>query len=104
MDKQENTQKRIAPGYLEMIVISLLISLSVVFGYDRFFAQKIKVVDLQGYLRTQKALLTRGEISEQQFMDHLDRLQNTLNQEPGQHIVILKEVVLRNGEAVDLDK
>jgi hypothetical protein len=93
------------PGYIETIGIVLLLLLLVLFGYDRMFAQKVVVVDLAGYLRTQKALLAAKEISVQQWKDNLDHVEKSLNDHAGNnpnHVVILKEVVLRNGREINV--
>ena len=91
------------PGYLEVIVIALLMAVVALTGYDRLFAQKIKVLDLKGYLRTQKALLTAGEITTEQWKWKLDTVEQILNDEAVRHrnhVIILKDVVLRNGEEI----
>ena len=91
------------PGYLEVIVIALLMAVVALAGYDRLFAQKIKVLDLKGYLRTQKALLTAGEITTEQWKGKLDTVEQILNDEAVRHrnhVIILKDVVLRNGEEI----
>ncbi len=91
------------PGYLEVIVIALLLAVVALAGYDRLFAQKIKVLDLKGYLRTQKALLTAGEITTEQWKGKLDTVEQILNDEAVRHrnhVIILKDVVLRNGEEI----
>jgi hypothetical protein len=95
------------PGYLEMTIIALIMAVFMVVGYDRFFAQKIKVVDLKGYLRTQKALLATGEITRQQWDSRLDTVEQILNDEATGHrnqVIILKDVVLRNGEEININK
>lgn len=99
MSKQSIT----GPGYVEVIVIALLICIVVTVGYDRMFAQKIKVVDLKGYLRTQKALLAAGEISQQQWTVKLDTVEQILDNEAAahqNHVIVLKDAVLRNGEEI----
>jgi len=91
------------PGYLEVIVIALLIAVVALIGYDRLFAQKIRVVDLKGYLRTQKALLAAGEITPKQWKGKLDAVEQILNDEAARHrnqVIILKDVVLRNGQEI----
>ena len=91
------------PGYLEVIVIALIMAVVALAGYDRLFAQKIKVLDLKGYLRTQKALLTAGEITTEQWKGKLDTVEQILNDEAVRHrnhVIILKDVVLRNGEEI----
>ena len=92
-------------GYFEIILITLTISTAAIFCYDRMFAQKIKVLDLKGYLHTQKALLNAGEITEQQWTMKLDIAEQTLNDEANNHrnhIIVLKDVVLRNGDEISI--
>lgn len=92
------------PGYVEVIMLALLVSCLALYGYDRYFAQKIKVVDLKGYIRAQSALLATGEITQEQWKADLDRIEQVLNREAadGKAIIVLKEVVLRNGEEIGL--
>ena len=104
-EKMDSPQRTNCPGYIETIAIVLLLLLLAFFGYDRMFAQKIVVVDLAGYLRTQKALLAAKEISEQQWKDSLDRVEEMLNDQAKNnpnHVVILKEVVLKNGREINI--
>ena len=102
---QQNTpeqSKSSGPGYMEVIVISMMMAAGAVLAYDRMYAQKIKVLDLKGYLRTQKALLVAGEINEDQWRSSLDKLEKSLKSEvvDSNHVVLLKEVVLRNGDEI----
>jgi len=94
--------RRTVWDYLEVAIIALVMSAAVAFGYDHLYAQKIRVLDLKAYLRTQKALLTSGEISEEQWRAGLDKVEELLNSEPANHVVVLKDVVLRNGDEIDL--
>lgn len=93
------------PGYLEVIVIALIMAAVALLGYDRMFAQKIKVLDLKGYLRTQKALLAAGEITEPQWTARLDTVEQVLNDAAASHpnhVIILKDVALRNGKEISI--
>ncbi len=93
------------PGYFEVIIIALIITAVAVVGYDRMFAQKIKVLDLKGYLRTQKVLLAAGEITKQQWAVSLDAVEQVLNDEitnHPNHVIVLKDVVLRNGDEISI--
>ena len=111
MSKHSTTQPEKAatsgPGYLEVIIIALLMAGITIFGYDRLLAQKIRVVDLKGYLRTQKALLAAGEITTEQWKEKLDTVEQILNDEAVRHrnqVIVLKDVVLRNGEEIRIKK
>lgn len=105
MSKQNISGHKRGPGYLEVIGISLIVAALAVAGYDRMYAQKIKVLDLKGYLRTQKALLIAGEITEDQWKENLDRLEKVLNKEAVKqnHVILLKEVVLNNGDDISVE-
>ncbi len=95
------------PGYLEVIVIALLMAILAMVGYDKMFAQKIKVIDLKGYLRTQKALFSAGEITQQQWKVRLDTVEQVVNDAAANHrnhVIILKDVVLNNGDEIILNK
>jgi len=102
MSEQNSPKQKRGPGYLEVIAISLIAAALVVAGYDKMYAQKIKILDLKGYLRTQKALLVAGEITEDQWKENLDRLEQVLNREAVKpnHVILLKEVVLKNGDEI----
>ena len=105
MSKQPEPEKSVTtgPSYLEVIVIVLLMAVVALVGYDRLYAQKIKVLDLKGYLRTQKALLTAGEITTEQWKGKLDTVELILDEEAARHrhqVIVLKDVVLRNGEEI----
>ncbi len=103
MSEQKQQKSTTGPGYLEVFVIALIVAVGVATGYDYFFAQKVKVVDLKGFMRTQKALVKTGEISEAQWKANLDRLDQVLNEEAANHpnqVILLKEVVLKNGQEI----
>ena len=85
------------PGYVEIICIAAIVAAGALFGYDHYFAPKVKVFDMKGYLREQKAMLTVGEITEEQWKQGLDALEKVLREQPGRHLIILKDVVLKNG-------
>ena len=106
MSKQNNPGPgKKGPGYLEVIGISLIAAALVVAGYERMYAQKIKVLDLKGYLRTQKALFVAGEITEDQWKTSLNWLEQVLNREAANsnHVILLKEVVLKNGDEIRVE-
>jgi hypothetical protein len=95
------TQKT-TPGYLEIIVITILIVGGAIWGYDQFLAQKILTFDLNGYLREQTALIKAGQMTEEQFKSNLDRTEALLNAkaEKSRHVILLKDVVMRNGNEI----
>jgi len=96
---------RLTPGYIEVIVIVLIIVIGAFYGYDRYFAQKIKIVDMSGHFRQQKALLAAGEITETDFKANLNMMDALISKDADLHknqVYILKEVVLKNGNELIL--
>ncbi|MHB8712483.1 MAG: hypothetical protein ACYC9T_09265 [Trichloromonadaceae bacterium] len=95
------------PGYLAVVLIAALvgsIASTVAVGlYDRFYAQKVVAVDLKGFIQRQRDMLVEGKIEEQGLRDSFDRMEAVFDRIPANHVVILKEVVLRNGRDLQLE-
>ena len=97
------TEKQsVRPGYLEVLLIALVVAGIVLFAYDRWFLDRVVAFDLKGYLRAQQALLTSGEITEAQWQQGLDRLEQVFREQPSNRTILLKEVVLKNGREPEL--
>ncbi len=90
------------PGYLEVVLITLVVAGVSLFAYDRWFAPRVVAFDLKGFLRTQQALLASGEITEAQWQQRLDRLEQVFRAQPPNRTILLKEVVLKNGREPEL--
>ena len=95
-------KQSVRPGYLEVLLIALAVTCITLFAYDRWFAPRVVAFELKGYLRTQKALLANGEITEAQWQQRLDRLEQVFRAQPPNHTILLKEVVLKNGREPEL--
>ena len=95
-------KQSVPPGYLEVLLIALVVAGITLFAYDRWFAPRVVAFDLKGYLRTQKALLANGEITEAQWQQGLDRLEQVFRAQPPNRTILLKEVVLKNGREPEL--
>ena len=95
-------KQSVRPGYLEVVVIALVVAGITLFAYDRWFAPRVVAFELKGYLRTQKALLANGEITEAQWQQGLDRLEQVFREQPPNHTILLKEVVLKNDREPEL--
>ena len=97
------TEKQsVRAGYLEVLLIALVVAGITLFAYDRWFVPRVVVFDLKGYLRTQQALLANGEITEAQWQQGLDRLEQVFREQPPNRTILLKEVVLKNGGEPEL--
>ena len=95
-------KQSVRPGYLEVLLIVLAVTFIALFAYDRWFVPRVVAFDLKGYLRTQQALLANGEITEAQWQQGLDRLEQVFRQQPPNRTILLKEVVLKNGREPEL--
>ena len=95
-------KQSVRPGYLEVLLIALAVTCIALFAYDRWFVPRVVAFDLKGYLRTQQALLANGEITEAQWQQGLDRLEQVFREQPPNHTILLKEVVLKNGREPEL--
>ena len=95
-------KQSVRPGYLEVLLIALAVTCITLFAYDRWFAPRVVAFELKGYLRTQKALLANGEITEAQWQQGLDRLEQVFRAQPPNRTILLKEVVLKNGREPEL--
>ena len=95
-------KQAVRPGYLEVVLIALAVAGLAMFAYDRWFVPQVVAFDLKGYLRTQQALLANGEITEAQWQQRLDRLEQVFRELPPNRTILLKEVVLKNGREPEL--
>ncbi len=101
-NRQGDGRRAIAPGYLEVIGLALLITLGALFFYDRFLVPRVVAFDLQGYLQRQKTLVTTGAITEEQWQKGLDHLEQVFREQPKRHTIIVNDVVLRHGNDTEL--
>ena len=95
-------KQSVRPGYLEVLLIALVVAGVSLFAYDRWFVPRVVAFDLKGYLRAQQALLASGEITEAQWQQRLDRLEQVFRAQPPNRTILLKEVVLKNGREPEL--
>ena len=95
-------KQSVRPGYLEVLLIALVVAGVSLFTYDRWFVDRVVAFDLKGYLRAQQALLASGEITEAQWQQGLERLEQVLREERVKDTMVLKEVVIKNGREPEL--
>ncbi|MBE0574367.1 MAG: hypothetical protein IH613_00565 [Desulfuromonadales bacterium] len=83
-----------------VVFVSLVTSFGSVYLYDRFIAQKVVAVDLQGFLVEQKGLYLRGDIDDADLKLRIDRLEQFVETIPKRYAVVLGDVVVRNVEVI----
>ena len=95
-------KQSVRPGYFEVLLIALMVAGISLVTYDRWFAPRVVAFDLKGYLRAQQALLAAGEITEAQWRQRLDRMEQVIGDQPHNRTILLKEVVLNHDHAPEL--
>jgi hypothetical protein len=84
-----------------VVLVSLVTSFSSIYLYDRFIAQKVVAVDLQGFLVEQKELYLHGDIDDAELKLRMDRLEQFVETIPKRYAVVLRDVVVRNVEVIE---
>lgn len=104
-EKIPETLKKHEHGFMTTALIALAVSLVTAIGmvtfYDQRYAQKIVTMDLKNYIRNQRDKAVNGEISDEELRKNIDAMEEALLAEPENHIVLLKEVVLRNAREIN---
>lgn len=97
-------QIKYGPGLLATTMVALLVSLftsiGIVIVYDQRYAQKIVSMDIKGYIRSQRDMVMRSEVTDEQLRKNIDAMETALLAEPANHTVLLKDVVLRNAREI----
>ena len=83
------------------VLVSVTISFGSVYLYDRFIAQKVVAVDLQGFLAKQKGLYLQGDIDDAELKKRMDQLEQLVETIPKRYAVVLGDVVVRNIEVIE---
>ena len=79
---------------LYCVVIGVLVSISSLFVYHRYYAPKIVAVDLNGYVTQQRILFLKGEIGEEELKENFDKLERVISGLPKGTIALRGDVVL----------
>ncbi|MDA8160115.1 MAG: hypothetical protein M0T76_05260 [Desulfobacteraceae bacterium] len=103
-DTHTTTRQTASRGLLLTASVALLVSLLTATGvvaiYDRRYAQKIVTMDLKGYIQAQRDKAVNGTASDEELRRGLDAMEAALFAEPANHIVLMKDVVLRNAREI----
>lgn len=103
-DAPTTSRQAATPGLLLTTGVALLVSLLTATGvvaiYDQRYAQKIVTMDLKGYIQTQRDKAVNGGASDEELRRGLDAMEAALLAEPANHIVVMKDVVLRNAPEI----
>ena len=83
------------------VAISCCASLIVIYGYDRWYAQKIVAVDIKGYIARQRESYLAGKMTDDELKKSFDRLESVITAIPRNRVVIMGDAVVRNAETVN---
>jgi hypothetical protein len=86
----------VTPGFLYTVVcvVALLSSLLTVFAYDRVYATKILVFDLQDYLTKIRTDAANNKLTQEQYKARLDVLETSVLAVPKNTIIFTGDVIL----------
>ncbi len=100
--RPEQPQQRLTllPLVAFCVAISLAASMTTLYIYDLWYAQKIVAVDLKGYIAQQRDNYLAGKLNDDELkrsFDHLERIITTI---PRNRVVIMGDAVVRNAETI----
>lgn len=85
---------------LTTLALSFTVSAATIWVYDRHFAQKIVTFDMNSYLADQKNLYVNGKLDDKELEAELKAVADIINSLPGNHVVLVSDVVLKGAEVV----
>ncbi|MBP7796970.1 MAG: hypothetical protein KA059_09380 [Elusimicrobiales bacterium] len=93
--KDSNNKKTLSLSQIILIIfICFCINAASFIIYDKFFAQKIYVVDLRSFIEEQKDMYMAGKLTDEKLRANFDKMEKKINSLPKNRIPISAEVVL----------
>ena len=86
-----------------LLIMNTVVSAVSVYIYDRYFAQKVVVIDIRSYMMDRKNMFLTGKISEKQFTESVDNIEKTLQKTNKRTVVLLGDAVVRNAEKIHIE-
>ncbi len=86
-----------------LLIINIAVSAASIYVYDRYFAQKVAVLDVRGYVQERKNLFIAGKISEQEFTSSVGRIEAALRRVDNRTVVISGDAVVRSENKIQID-
>jgi hypothetical protein len=86
-----------------LLIMNTVVSAVSVYIYDRYFAQKVVVIDIRSYMMDRKNLFLTGKISEKQFTESVDNIEKALQKTNKRTVVLLGDAVVRNAEKIHIE-
>ena len=86
-----------------LLIMNTVVSAVSVYIYDRYFAQKVAVIDIRSYMMDRKNMFLTGKISEKQFTESVDNIEKALQKTNKRTVVLLGDAVVRNAEKIHIE-
>lgn len=86
-----------------LLIMNTVVSAVSVYIYDRYFAQKVAVIDIRSYMMDRKNMFLTGKISEKQFAESVDNIEKALQKTNKRTVVLLGDAVVRNAEKIHIE-
>ncbi len=99
--EQQKRYLTLLPTAALCVAISFGASLTAIYGYDRWYAQKIVAVDIKGYIARQRESYLTGKMTDDDLKKSFDRLESVITAIPRNRVVIMGDAVVRNAETVN---
>jgi hypothetical protein len=86
-----------------LLILNIAISIICLYVYDQYFARKVAVIDIRGYMMDRKNLFLSGKMSEKEFTASVDNIEKALKQTNKRTVVLLGDAVVRNAEKIHIE-
>ncbi len=116
---EDTVRKEKGVGVFDLIIfamISLIVMVSTLIVYDRYFAQRIVYIDMKAYMEDQRAKYLAQKITDEQLSKNIDHIKEIVDRLPSNVILLVNlpappngensegYVVVKNATTINLDK
>ncbi len=117
----EKKKERNAKGvsifdFIIFALISLIVTVSALIVYDRYFAQRIAYIDIKAYMEDQRGKYLAQKINDEQLSKNIDHIKEVVDRLPKNIVLLVNlpappngdnsdgHVVVKNAATINLDK
>jgi hypothetical protein len=83
------------------VLVSLLISVGVLYVYDKYYAQKIVAFDLKGYIIGLRDMYVSGKINDEELKRAIDIAYAVIKNQKKNKVVLMGDVILTPVERIE---
>ncbi len=85
-----------------LLCLNAVLTLITISIYDQYFAQKVAVVDIRGYLMDRKNMFLTGRITEKEFAESADNIEKALRKTNKRTVALMGDAVVRNAQKINI--